>query len=322
MEERTLTLGPFVAADGTRLERLAQRVTIYGDLRSPAVLVPHALTGHSRVAEWWPALVGEGRPFDPRTACVIGVNALGGCSGSTGPSEVPAFPPLTVRDIVRAELAALDALGVDRLVAVAGASLGGMQALQLAIEAPERVERAFIIGASDHHASMGIALNAIQREAIAIDPRAGLRLARKVAMLSYKSAELFRARHDRRADRFGRHRFDVEGYLDHQGRIFEARMDPRSYVALTEAMDSFDLRSAGDAPAHAPALHFIGISSDWLFPAADVRAAAAAFAQRGYTATYDEIVSGHGHDAFLAEPERLEPLIRRFFPGAISAAVR
>jgi homoserine O-acetyltransferase len=149
---------------------------------------------------------------------------------------------------------------------------------------------------------MGIALNSIQRDAIAIDPALGVRIARKVAMLSYKSNALFKHRHDRRADRKGKFRFDIEGYLEHQADVFEARMDPRSYVALTEAMDSFDVRGA--EPVHTSArLLFIGISSDWLFLPQDVRAAAQRFASLGFRSEYAEIDSDHGHDAFLAEPE-------------------
>ena len=312
MEEQLLTFGPFTADDGTRLDRIDLHVTIAGARTAPAVFVPHALTGDSRVAEWWGPLVGEGAPFDLQRWRVIGINALGSCYGSTGPATAPSFPRLTVRDIVRADLAALDRLGVGRLYAVVGASLGGMRALQLALDAPNRLERAFVIGASDHQNAMAIALNALQREAIALHPHAGIRLARKIAMLSYKSHALLAERHDRRADRNGRHTFDVEGYLEHQGRLFEARMEPRSYIALTHAMDSFDLRPAPQAPREAPELHFIGISSDQLFPAAEVRAAAHAFEARGYRATYDEIVSNHGHDAFLAEPERLNPILRRY----------
>jgi homoserine O-acetyltransferase len=301
VNEVTLDIGPFTLVNGPTLESVKQRVTTYGDPRSPAVFVAHALTGSSRVTDWWGGLVGEGKLLDPSRWYVIGINALGSCYGSTGPLTVPEFPYVTVRDIVAAQARALDALGVRRLSLVIGASLGGMQAMQWALDFPERVERAVMVGSHDHQSAMGIALNSIQRDAIAADPARGLRIARKIAMLSYKSDALFKHRHDRRADRKGKFRFDVEGYLEHQADVFEARMDPRSYVALTEAMDSFDVR--GVEPVNtSPRLLFIGISSDWLFLPQDVRAAVQRFAGLGFRSEYAEIDSDHGHDAFLAEP--------------------
>lgn len=307
-QEHNLDIGPFEFADGGRLESVVQRITTYGDPLSPAVLVPHALTGSSRVTEWWSGLVGEGKLLDPAERYIIGVNALGSCYGSTGPSTVATFPYVTVRDIVAAQARALNMLGVERLSLVIGASLGGMQALQWALDFPQRVERAVMVGSHDHQSAMGIALNAVQREAIAVDPARGLRIARKIAMLSYKSDALFKHRHDRRADRKGRFRFDVEGYLEHQADVFEARMDPRSYVALTEAMDSFDVRSHPEV-SNDPSLLFIGITSDWLFLPDDVRAAAQRFAALGYRSEYAEIDSDHGHDAFLAEPEAFASIL-------------
>lgn len=313
-QEHNVNIGPFEFANGGRLQTAEQRITTYGDPRSPAVLVPHALTGSSRVTQWWGGLVGEGKLLDPGRWYVIGINALGSCYGSTGPSTVEKFPYVTVRDIVEAQARALDKLGVRRLSLVIGASLGGMQALQWALDFPQRVDRAVMVGSHDHQSAMGIALNTIQREAIALDPARGLRIARKIAMLSYKSDALFKHRHDRRADRKGRFRFDVEGYLEHQADVFEARMDPRSYVALTEAMDSFDLRSVQPRET-TPRLFFVGITSDWLFLPRDVRAAAQRFATLGFQSEYAGIDSDHGHDAFLAEPELFASILSRFiFP--------
>ena len=322
MQEHNVEIGAFAFADGCRLENVRQRITTYGDPRSPAVLVPHALTGSSRVTEWWGALVGEGKLLDPSRWYVIGINALGSCYGSTGPSTVADFPYVTVRDIVAAQARALEQIGVRRLSLVIGASLGGMQALQWALDYPERVERAVMVGSHDHQSPMGIALNAIQREAIGLDPARGLRIARKIAMLSYKSDALFKHRHDRRADRKGRFRYDVEGYLEHQADVFQARMDPRSYVALTEAMDSFDVRhrEVSNDPERSrgatPDLLFVGISSDWLFLPQDIRAAAQRFARLGYASDYAEIESDHGHDAFLAEPEVFASILSEHGVGA------
>jgi len=312
--ETTVTIGALDLDEGGRLENVEQRVTMYGEGSLPVVLVAHALTGSSRVADWWPGLVGEGKPFDPHRYCIVGINTLGGCYGSTGPQTVSPFPHVTIRDIVAAEARALEAIGIDKLSLVIGGSIGGMQALQWALDFPDRVERAVMVGAHDHQSAMGIALNAIQRDAIALDPVRGLRIARKIAMLSYKSSELFRARHDRRRDRHRRFRFDIEGYLEHQADLFEARMDPRSYVALTHAMDSYDVRShavglKGAASSARPGLTFIGITSDWLFEPRDVQAAAEHFAGRGYRSDYRELRSNHGHDSCLAEPEALGAIL-------------
>jgi homoserine O-acetyltransferase/O-succinyltransferase len=314
LRETTIDIGPLVLHDGRRLQAVEQRVTIYGDPSLPAVLVPHALTGNSRVIDWWGALVGEGKVLDPRFWQIVGINALGGCYGSTGPSISGDFPYVTVRDIVAAQSRALLQLGIERLELVIGASLGGMQALQWALDYPERVRRAIMVGSHDHQSAMAIALNSIQREAISIDSGKGLRMARKIAMLSYKSDMLFKHRHDRRADRKGRFRFDIEGYLEHQADLFETRMDARSYVTLTEAMDSFDVRDykvqSRDGTARKPDLLFIGIASDWLFLPEDVRAAAERFAAMDFHSTYREIQSAHGHDAFLAEPHLLDEILR------------
>lgn len=308
MTETTLEIGAFECTNGGRIENVRQRVTTYGDPRSPAVLVPHALTGSSRVTDWWGELVGPGKTIDPQRYYIIGINALGSCYGSSGPSSEPDFPYVTVRDIAAAQARTLDILGVSQLELVIGASLGGMQALQWAIDFPQRVRKAVMVGSHDHQSAMGIALNAIQRDAIALDPQKGIRIARKIAMLSYKSDELFRERHGRRADRKSIHRFDIEGYLEHQADVFERRMHPQSYVTLTEAMDSFDVRGAEPVDT-SPELLFVGISSDWLFLPQDVRAAAERFASRGYRSTYREIDSTHGHDAFLAEPEKLAAIL-------------
>jgi homoserine O-acetyltransferase/O-succinyltransferase len=322
IREQTVKIGTLQLECGVQLRDVEQRVTIYGtpaEDGSNVVLVEHALTGSGRVAEWWPGIVGNGALFDPSRWCVIGINALGGCYGSTGPASAAEdgkpfgerFPRVTVADIVSAEIAALDRLGIARIDTAIGGSLGGMRALQWALAAPERLRAAIVVGAHDHHSAMGIALNALQREAISLDPPGGLRLARKIAMLSYKSDDLLRLRHERRGDRFGKPRFDVEGYLERQADLFEARMDTASYVTLTHAMDSFDVRGTQMLSA-SPELVFVGITSDWLFLAQDVRAAARRLSLRGARAHYVQLRSGHGHDAFLAEAPQLRELLEPF----------
>jgi homoserine O-acetyltransferase len=289
------------------------------------VLVTHALTGSSRVLDWWGGLAGVGKLLDTRALALLGVNALGSCYGSTGPQSLAPdgqpygarFPLVSVFDIVRAQREALARLGYSRFAAVVGGSLGGMQALAWALEAAAQVDRAIVIGAYDHFAAMGIALNAVAREAIRIarTPAEGIALARKIAMLTYKSEALLAERFARKSDRNGGDptrdpagRFDVEGYLDYQGTLFADRMDPQAYLTLTRAMDLFDSRDRTLAVTH-PQLTFVGISSDWLFLPAYVRAAAERFSREGADSSYAELVSDHGHDAFLAEPERLGSLL-------------
>ena len=298
MREVTVDIGSLRLDDGTLLHDVQQRVTIYGDenpARDNVVLVNHALTGSSRAAEWWPGIVGDEALFDPARWCVIGINVLGSCYGSTW------APRVSVRDIVRAQHRALEELGIGKLAFTVGGSLGGMQALQWALDFPERVDASIVIGAHDHHSAMGIALNAIQRECLELDPVRGLRTARKLAMLTYKSEQLFNARHDRRPDRNDPSRFDIEGYLELQADRFAGRMDARTYATLTHAMDSFDVRGRR---LHGPNVTFVGISSDWLFRSQDVRTAADALG-----ASYIEFETEHGHDAFLAESSSLASLL-------------
>lgn len=296
MRELDINIGSMTLDGGEHLPAVVQRVTIYGDDDAArTVLVTHALTGSSRVAEWWPEIAGDGGLFDPAQDRIVGINVLGGCYGSTW------APRVTVRDIVRAQMRALDELGIERVATVIGGSLGGMQALQWALDAPARVGEAIVVGAHDHQSAMGIALNAIQRECLELDPVRGIRTARKLAMLTYKSEELFNERHDRRPDRNDPSRFDIEGYLDLQADRFTGRMDARTYATLTHAMDSFDVRGRN---LETQAI-FIAISNDWLFRPQDVRSAAERMGGR-----YLALHSTHGHDAFLAEAGALARLLR------------
>jgi homoserine O-acetyltransferase len=337
--ERDVPIGTLALDCGATLEDVVQRVSVYGEPRADGanvVLVNHALTGSSRVLDWWGGLAGPEKLLGTRLLAVVGINALGSCYGSTGPlSPGPhgiawgeRFPLISVGDMVRAQRAALASLGIERLALVVGGSLGGMQALEWGLQAPGSVERVLSIGAYDWFSAMGIALNAVAREAIAsaATPRAGIELARKIAMLTYKSEALLARRHGRKFDRKGANparnkedRFDVEGYLDHQGAIFSARMDPQAYLTLTRAMDLFDTRDRAPADP-GPAFTFVGISSDWLFLPQYVREAAARFAAAGADSVYLELASDHGHDAFLAEPERLQALVAPRLASLYAAA--
>jgi homoserine O-acetyltransferase len=340
---------PFKLVAGGSLQPVTLRYAIYGELneaRDNAVLVCHALSGSARVADWWPQLLRPNQPFDTTRYCVIGVNVIGSCYGSTGPCSAHPqkpgqlygsdFPLVTIRDMVRTQALLLDHLGIERLHTVVGGSIGGMQALSWAVDFPERVERCIAIGATPLSA-MSLALNHLQRQAILNDPAwqdghyaldkqpiAGLALARGIAVCSYKSAELFSKRFARRPDRSREDphssltaRYDIAGYLDHQGSTFTPRFDANSYLVLSKAMDTFDL-----AEGHGPGISLgtslrrirarlllVGISSDWLFPASDVRALAWAARAAGVKAKYAELKSSHGHDGFLAEAAELAPLI-------------
>ena len=338
---------PFRLSSGATLQPVTLRYALYGQLneeRDNALLVCHALSGSARVADWWPQLIGPGQPFDTDRYCVIGVNAIGSCYGSTGPvSENPQaphepyrnnFPLITINDIVRTQARLLDHLSIERLKAVIGGSIGGMQALSLAVDFPERVEHCIAIGATPLSA-MGLALNHLQRQAIRNDPdwlggryspdrqpEAGLALARAIALCSYKSAELFTERFARLPDRSGEdphgslaERFDIAGYLDYHGALFTKRFDANSYLLLSKAMDTFDLaRGYGSESAAlrriSAHLLLVGISSDWLFPASDVRALAERALAAGVSAGYAELASSHGHDGFLADADQLAPIVR------------
>ncbi len=347
---------PFRVSGG-ELPTLTLRYALYGELnerRDNAVLVCHALSGSARVADWWTELFGEGRPFDTARHCVIGTNVVGSCYGSTGPRSIDErtgeaygadFPTLTIKDMVRAQSLLLERLGVERLCAVVGGSIGGMQALQWAVDFPEKVERCVAVGASPLPA-LGLALNHLQRQAIMNDPlwrggrytedeppAAGLALARGIAMCSYKSAGLFDERFARRPDRGGEdparsltERFDVAGYLDHQGRTFVRRFDANSYLVLSKAMDTFDL-ARGYASEEAALrrirarVTLVGISTDWLFPAEEVRALASRISSAGVACRYEELVSSHGHDGFLADADLLAPLVCEALSEEVSRPV-
>ena len=278
--------------------------------RDNAVLILHALTGDSHVrgpagpghptAGWWDDIVGPGAPVDTDRWFVVAPNMLGGCQGSTGPSSIAPdgyewasrFPYLTIRDQVAAQVRLADALGVDRWAAVIGGSMGGMHALEWGVGHPERVERLAVLSAPPVTTADQIALNGVQLEAIQIDPRfaggeyydapdgegphRGLALARRMALLNYRSPTELNQRFQRswQSDKspLGHGgRFAVESYLDFHGNKFTRRFDANSYIALVDAMDSHDVgRDRGgieDALARITATTLVlGIDSDRLFP--------------------------------------------------------
>jgi len=338
---------------GRRLAGVTLHYAVYGRLnqaRDNAVLVCHALSGSALVGSWWPEIFAPGAVLSLEHDFVICINMLGSCYGSTGPASVdpetgqiygPDFPLVSIRDNVRAQARLLDSLGVRGLRLVLGGSIGGMQALDWAITHPQRVARAVIIGVAPLNA-MGLALNHLQRQAIVNDPDwqqgrylpqkpplRGLSLARQIASISYKSAALFDERYGRNPNRNGEDpwsldsqggglvggRFDIVGYLEHQGVKFLDRFEANSYLAILRTMDTWDpLRgysSAQQAFSRITArISFVGISSDWLFPAEQVRQLAEAARAAGVQADYREMISAHGHDAFLAEQVELVRLLQ------------
>ncbi len=327
---------------------------VYGKLnaaRDNAVLICHALSGSARVGDWWPEVFGPGAVLSLEHDFVICINLLGPATDRPGRGSVdpetglvygPRFPPGFDSGTMsgrKGEL--LDSLGIRRLRLILGGSIGGMQALEWAVNNPDRVERAAIIGVVPLSA-MGLALNHIQRLAIQNDPNwdggyylpqrppsHGLSLARQVGMLSYKSAELFHERFSRNPNRNGEDpwsldnqgggliggRFDIAGYLDYQGERFIERFDANSYLAIMRTMDTWDplngYSSAVEVFSKIRAkLILIGISSDWLFPAESVRDFAETIRAAGVQAEYREMKSSHGHDAFLAEQSELLRLLQ------------
>ncbi|MFN3337350.1 MAG: homoserine O-acetyltransferase [Thermomicrobium sp.] len=347
---------PFITEHGDVLPVVDIAYETWGELspqRDNVVLICHALTGSSHVAPhgsddlpgWWDPMVGPGRPIDTERFFVICANVLGSCYGSTGPRSIDPrtgrrynlrFPLITVRDIVRTQAMLLDQLGIDRVYAVIGGSLGGMQVLEWAAMYPERVERIVPIAVGGRFSDQGIAYNEVQRRAIMLDPdwqngeyedgqgpRLGLAIARMLGMITYQSDELMSARFQRRTE--ARYtawpeflgRYDVEGYLHYQGDKLVRRFDANSYLYLTRAMDSHDLGRgrggyhAGLALIRARTL-CIGIRSDILFWPSQVRGLADDLRALGVDARYWELDSPNGHDAFLKDFDQIGPVIADF----------
>lgn len=326
---------PFGLLSGEILPAVTLHYAMYGALneaRDNAILVPHALSGSARVADWWTDLFGDNSVFDLSRDCVIGINLIGSCYGSTGPASINPltnekygrdFPLVSIKDNVRAQSELIRHLGIKQLKAVIGGSIGGMQALQWAVDFPENICHCIAVGSAPLGA-MGLALNHLQREAILLNPEKGLSLARQIAMCSYKSADLFTERYARKPNRNGENpyqkfsdRYDVGGYLDYQGEIFYQRFDTDAYLIIMKLMDNFDLSLGYDSLETALArikskVLLVGIESDWLFPTADIKTLTAQMLTAGVNASYQNIFTNHGHDGFLAEPQQLVPIMQKF----------
>jgi homoserine O-acetyltransferase len=331
----------------------------YGTLnaaRSNAILICHALSGSHHVAGnyandpknigWWDNIVGPGKPFDTNRFFIVGVNNLGGCHGSTGPSSInPAtgkpwganFPVVTVIDWVHAQARLADQLGIDAWAAVVGGSLGGMQALRWTITYPERIRHALVIAAAPKLTAQNIAFNDVARQAIMTDPdfhdgnyyeygvvpKRGLRLARMLGHITYLSD-------DAMAVKFGRLlrggnlkfsfdvEFEIESYLRYQGDKFAGTFDANTYLLMTKALDYFDPAreengdlSATLARARAKFL-VISFTTDWRFSPARSREIVGALLDNNLDVAYAEIDSPHGHDSFLMEDAHYHALLRAY----------
>ena len=330
----------------------------YGELsadRSNAILICHALTGDQYVASehpitgkpgWWERMVGPGKPIDTDRFHVICANVIGSCMGSTGPASEAAdgrpyamrFPVITIRDMVRGLVALLDGLGIERLHAVVGGSMGGMQTLSLAANWPERAERVLVIASTARHSAQNIAFHEVGRQAIMADPAwgegdyygtgsspdNGLAVARMAAHITYLSEEgltekFGRRLQDRSAKSFGFDAdFQVESYLRYQGSGFTQRFDANSYLYITRAMDYFDLAEEhGGKLADAfegtnARFCLVSFDTDWLYPTAESRHIVHALNAAGAKVSFVELSAAAGHDSFLLPHKQLDRVIGGF----------
>lgn len=351
---RWTSAAPLPLQSGDALPGFTLAYRIWGRLnaaRDNAVIVCHALTGDVHADRWWAPLFGEGRALDPARDFIVCANALGGCTGSTGPTS-PApdgrpwgarFPAISVRDQVRAQVALADALGIRGIRAVVGGSMGGLQALEWALLDPARVRAVVSIAAAARHPAWCIAFSEAQRLAIQADPAyrggdyppeappvAGLAAARAIAMATYRSPESLQLRFDRHPGRsvhgdasLAPDEFAVRGWLRHHGARLVERFDANSYLALVGAMDRHDLGEGRGGLAAAlraltqPVL-VVSIPTDALYVPAEQYALVEGLPR----ARLSVLPSAHGHDGFLIDAARLEPLLRRFLEGVEDDAGR
>jgi homoserine O-acetyltransferase len=340
----------------------------YGELNEAgdnAVLICHALSGNAHVAGlhgpddkkpgWWDIMVGPGKGIDTNKYFVICSNFLGGCSGTTGPSSTNPdtakpygldFPIITIADMVRAQKLLLDKLGIKRLLAVLGGSIGGMQVLQWAIEFPDFVRAAIPIATTSHLGAQSIAFDAVGRNAVVADPNfqdgqygrrngpdRGLAIARMIGHITYLSEQGMREKFGRKLRSTDRYSYDfnsefaVETYLDYQGQTFVERFDANSYLYITKAADYFDLNKDYGSLTKAFAnvdCRFLVISfvSDWLFTPEQSKAMVDALVANGKDVSFCDIDSRYGHDAFLLEPKILSSFISGFLAATHKPGVR
>lgn len=352
-----------VLESGATLGPITVSYETYGELsprKDNVIYICHALTGDAHVAGrnapedrkpgWWDGFIGPGKAIDTNKYFVVCSNVLGGCQGTTGPSSInpetgqpfgPAFPFITIRDIVQVHNALLDHLGVNEVLSVVGGSLGGMQILEWAASRPDRIGSVIILASGAKLKAQGIAFNAVGRRAIYADPlfrggnyysedekpHFGLALARMIAHITYLSEQSIELKFGRRLQNGDQFRYDlrsetefqIESYLHYQGRTFVDRFDANSYLALTRAMDYFDLSerygSLTAAFTNTKARFLVvAYTSDWLFPTTQSQDIVRALVEARKHVTFYELQSPYGHDAFLVDAElpKLERLVAPF----------
>jgi homoserine O-acetyltransferase/O-succinyltransferase len=358
VETRYYTFDRLPLRSGKTLDTVTLAYETYGTLnakKNNAVLIVHALSGSAHAAGyhtredkhpgWWDIYIGPGKPFDTEKYFIICSNIIGGCSGSTGPSSInPAtdkhygldFPMITVQDMVNAQWHLVKHLGIEKLLSIAGGSLGGMQTLKWAIVYPGMVNSVITIASAASLSAQGIALNEVGRQAIMNDPNwndgdyydakgpdAGLSLARMIGHITYLSEKHM---HEKFGRRFKdedlsvasfKHVFMVESYLHHQGNKFVDRFDANSYLYITKAIDYFDLHKDYGTlhSAFARVLaNFLVISftSDWLYPSSQSKEIVQALRVNGKNVMYTDIETDMGHDTFLLDYEPLKRTISNF----------
>lgn len=330
----------------------------YGTLnadKSNAVLICHALSGNHHVAGiysendkypgWWDNFIGPGKALDTNKFFVIGLNNLGGCHGSSGPSSInpengkpwgSAFPIVTVEDWVNSQARLLDYLGIQQLAAVVGGSLGGMQCLQWTIAYPARVRHALIIASAPNLTAQNMAFNEVARQAIITDPefhggdyyehgvvpRRGLRIARMLGHITYLSDDVMGEKFGRKLKDTIKYSFDVEfemeSYLRYQGDKFAGSFDANTYLRMTRALDYYDpaLAYGGDlsqalSSAQAEFL-IVSFTSDWRFSPARSREIVKALLDNESKVSYAEVTAEHGHDAFLMPDPHYHAILRSY----------
>jgi homoserine O-acetyltransferase len=346
---------PLELESGRKLAPIDAAYETYGQINEAgdnAILICHALSGNAHVAGynnpddkkpgWWDSMVGPGKGIDTNKYFVICSNFLGGCSGTTGPSSInPAtgkpygldFPIITIADMVKVQKLLLDKLGIKKLLAVIGGSVGGMQVLQWAVDYPDFIRAAMPIATTSHLGAQSIAFDAVGRNAILADanfsggqyhdkkvPDGGLAIARMIGHITYLSEHGMREKFGRQLREANDYSYDfnsefaVETYLDYQGQTFVERFDANSYLYITKAADYFDLQkkfgSLKKAFEKVESRFFVAsFTSDWLFTPAQSRDIVDALAANRKDVTYCNIASPYGHDAFLLEPETLGSFI-------------